>query len=37
MYLETPWPWLALLLLGSLESLNPGMARLFAVALVASS
>jgi len=33
MNLETAWPWLALLLLGSLHGLNPGMGWLFAVAL----
>ncbi len=33
MNLEIAWPWLALLLLGSLHGLNPGMGWLFAVAL----
>ncbi len=31
--MHAPWPWLALLLLGALHGLNPGMGWLFAVAL----
>jgi hypothetical protein len=33
MDIQAPWPWLALLLLGSWHGINPGMGWLFAVAL----